>query len=561
MSWFMNWKISVKLAAAFACLIMVVLVISAATYNRLAFIRTSSNWTDHSYNVRQALQQMMEGMVDQETGLRGYLLSANQTFLAPYEAGRGMFDEAFARASQLTRDNPAQQQRLSQVHVLAENWRDQVAAREIEMMASPPTRGDARGMEASGLGKKPMDGIRHLLAEMDEVERSLMAKRSAEREAAFRQAYAAALIGGAAVLALAVGAGMVLTRGIARPIVRMAAAMKRLAEGDKTVAVPGLGRKDEIGAMAAAVQVFKETAIEAERLAAQQAEEQAARAQRAERLEELARGFEAKVGDLTQALGQAAIEMEATAQAMSATAEQTNRQSIAVAAASDQAATNVQTVAAAADELTSSIKEISRQVTQSSLIAGRAVDDAGRTDTTVRALAAGAQRIGEIVNLISDIASRTNLLALNATIEAARAGDAGKGFAVVASEVKSLASQTAKATEEIAGQITQIQEATKSAVMAIQNIGKTITEINEIATAIAAAVEEQMAATQEIARNVQQAALGTEEVSRNIGGVKQAATETGEAAGQVLSAARGLSRHSHELAERVNGFLSDVKAA
>jgi methyl-accepting chemotaxis protein len=561
MSLFANWKISAKLAAAFAALVTAALIVGATTYSRLAFIRTSSDWTDHSYNVRQSLQQMMEGMVDQETGLRGYLLSANQGFLAPFESGRGMFDDAFARASQLTRDNPAQQQRLSQIRTLAHNWRDQVAAREMEMMATPETRSDARGIESSGLGKKPMDDIRRLLAEMDEAERDLMTKRSTEREAAFRQAYAAALVGGAVVLALAVGAGVLLTRGIAKPIVRMTTAMKRLAEGDKSIAVPGLGRKDEIGAMAAAVQVFKETAIEAERLAARQAEEQAARVHRAQRLEELARSFEARVGNLTQALGQAAVEMEATAQSMSATAEQTNRQSIAVAAASDQATTNVQTVAAAADELASSIKEISRQVTQSSLIAGKAVEDAGRTDATVRALAGGAQRIGEIVNLINDIASRTNLLALNATIEAARAGDAGKGFAVVASEVKSLASQTAKATEEIAGQITQIQEATKGAVAAIQVIGKTITEISEIATAIAAAVEEQMAATQEIARNVQQAALGTEEVSRNIGGVKQAATETGEAAGQVLSAARGLSGHSHELAEQVNAFLADVKAA
>src|SRR5579885_3622534 len=526
MSFFANLKISRKLATAFACLIVITLGVSGLIYSRVVFIQQSAHWTEHTYQVLEGLQQVMEGMVDQETGLRGYLLSGDQNFLAPYKSGKGMFDEAFARVQQLTSDNPLEQQRLSQIQDLAQKWHDQVAGQEISLMAPTASQDQARKMEASGIGKKSMDGIRQIITEMDKTERGLKEKRDADEASAFHMAYTLTLAGGVVSLLTAIGFGVLLTRGIAGPITRMTGSMKRLAEGDKTVAISGIGRKDEIGAMAEAVQVFKDTAIEAERLSAAQAEEQASRERRAQRLEELTRGFETKVGNLVQSLSSAASEMEATAQAMSSTAEQTNHQSIAVAAASEQASANVQTVATATEELASSIKEIGRQVTQSSQIAAKAVGEATRTDATVQALATGAQRVGE-----------------------------------VASEGKSLASQTAKATEEIAVQIAQIQDATKGAVATIQSIGTTITEINEIAAAIASAVEEQMAATQEIARNVQQAAKGTQEVSSNIAGVKQAATDTGAAASQVLGSAGELSRHSHELSREVDAFLSGVKAA
>jgi methyl-accepting chemotaxis protein len=364
---------------------------------------------------------------------------------------------------------------------------------------------------------------------------------------------------------VAIGIGLLLAwvigRGIAGPVIAMTAAMQRLADGDHGTAIPAQGRTDEIGEMAGAVGVFKENMITAARLAAEQAAESEAKLRRAQRVDELTKAFEAKVGHLVGVLSSASTEMEATAQSMAATAEETNQQSVTVASASEQASANVQTVATATEELSSSIHEIGRQVTQSTTIAGQAVADAQRTDATVQALAAAAQKIGDVVELIQDIASQTNLLALNATIEAARAGDAGKGFAVVASEVKSLASQTAKATEDIGGQIAAIQGATSEAVAAIQGITKTIEEINQIATAIAGAVQEQGAATAEISRNVQQAAQGTQEVSTNIVSVKEAATSTGAAASQVLSAASDLSRQSEQLTAEVNTFLAGLKAA
>jgi methyl-accepting chemotaxis protein len=359
----------------------------------------------------------------------------------------------------------------------------------------------------------------------------------------------------------AVVAGFLLTRSVASPVVAMTQAMIRLANKDMSAKIPAIGQTDEIGKMAEAVQVFKENMIKADEAATREAEEQKAREARTKKIDALTTTFDSDVSLVLKTVASATTEMQATASSMTATAEETSRQATAVAAAAEQASTNVQTVASAAEELSSSISEIGRQVNTSAKIAGKAVEEANTTNASVQGLAEAAKKIGDVVKLINDIAGQTNLLALNATIEAARAGDAGKGFAVVASEVKSLANQTAKATEEIADQIGSIQTATQEAVNAIGSIAKTISEINEIATTIASAVEEQSAATQEIARNVQQASKGTGEVTSNISGVNQAATDTGAAASQVLSSSAELSKQSETLRGQVETFLSAVKAA
>jgi methyl-accepting chemotaxis protein len=364
------------------------------------------------------------------------------------------------------------------------------------------------------------------------------------------------------VIAAAVIGMWFVARGIARPIQHMTDAMRRLAAGDTQVEVPAIGRRDEIGSIAEAVEVFKQNAIEKQALETAQVENEKRTAEEKRRsMNELAATFEANVGQLVQSLSSAAASMQDTARSMSLNADETNSQANVVATASKQTSSNVQTVASATEQLSSSIAEIGHQVSQSTKIAGKAVEDARRTDSTAQTLAAGAQKIGDIVTLIQNIAGQTNLLALNATIEAARAGDAGKGFAVVASEVKSLASQTAKATTEIASQITAIQASSEDAVAAIQGIIETISEIDKIATTIAAAVEEQGAATREIARNVQEAARGTEEVSTTISCVQHAANETGTAANQVLGAADQLSHQATDLTSQVNQFLENVKAA
>jgi methyl-accepting chemotaxis protein len=370
-----------------------------------------------------------------------------------------------------------------------------------------------------------------------------------------------ALAGLIAVVAASAALITMVRRRVCKPIVDLTATMSRLASGNTSDEITGVERSDEIGAMAAAVRVFKDNMIEAERLAAEKAAENDGKMRRAHVLDELTRAFEAKVTELVGGLSSASSIMEDTAQSMSSTATATNRQAAVVAAASEQTSGNVQTVASATEELTSSISEIGRQVAQSTEIAARAVENARRTGETARSLAEGAQKIGDVVTLIQSIAAQTNLLALNATIEAARAGDAGRGFAVVASEVKSLAGQTAKATTEISEQIASIQTASDQTVTAIQDVANVIAEIDQIGTAIAAAIEEQGSATKEISRSVSEAARGTQEVNSNITGVQKAADDTGSAAQQVLGAAEQLSSQSQELAGQVNRFLSEVRAA
>ena len=394
----------------------------------------------------------------------------------------------------------------------------------------------------------------------DRIAADLGASATVFEAMAFRGVIVFALISLALVV---VGCGLliVIARDILRAVGGLTGVMGALADGDKAVEIAGIDRGDEVGEMAQSVQVFKDNMIRNDEMAAEQEQERATREERASKVEQLASDFDVAVGDVLRGVSDAATEMDATAKMMSDTAEQTVQQSTAVAAASEQASVNVQTVASASEEMSASIDEISRQVIDSARITSEAVDQAENTNQSMAGLNEAAQKIGDVVGLINDIASQTNLLALNATIEAARAGEAGKGFAVVASEVKSLATQTANATEEIGAQIAAMQNETAGALEALTGIGKTINTVNEIATTISSAVEEQSAATQEISRNVDQAAHGTQEVSSSIASISQATTETGTAAGQVMSASGDLARQADTLKSTVEKFLEDVKAA
>ncbi|WFU25697.1 HAMP domain-containing methyl-accepting chemotaxis protein [Bradyrhizobium sp. CB1717] len=363
------------------------------------------------------------------------------------------------------------------------------------------------------------------------------------------------LVGSALFVWLYVG------RNILRRITGLQRAMQQLSAGDLDTEIARSKHNDEIGAMTDTLTVFRDSMVEARALSSEQDKDRAAKAERAARMEARIADFEGTVRTALDNLAQSANSMQSTAQSMSTTADQSNALVNAVASAAEETSVNVQTVSSGTEQLSSSIQEISKQVVTSAAIAKKAVDEAGATDTTVQSLADSASRISVVVDLIQTIASQTNLLALNATIEAARAGEAGRGFAVVASEVKSLASQTAKATEEIRTQIASMQQVTTSAVGAIQGIGRIIGEINDVTTTIAAAVEEQGAATREIARNIQHAAGGTSEVSSNIVGVSTASAEAGAAANDVLGASDALRREADMLRGEIDAFLNNMRAA
>ncbi|WP_331297406.1 CHASE3 domain-containing protein [Methylobacterium oryzae] len=430
-----DYRISIKIALVMGAMLIVTLVVAGITLRNIGDIREAQDRIEHTQAVLEQVERMSLAMVNRETGLRGYLIAAEPRFLEPETAGREAFAAAWSEMRRLVADNPAQQARLTDLKSLADRWGSAFADREIALMRDAATREEARRIMISGVGKAIMDEIRAKTAEIADTERALMNGRAQAAATAIAATRSASLIG----LGLMAGIGLIglalLQIGIAKPVRAITAAMTRMAANDLRTEVPGVGRGDEIGAMADAVRVFRDGLVRAATLEAEAAQARAALdAQRKAAMVEMADGFQAAVGGVVRAVSSAASELESTAARMSFAAAETADQSTTVAAAAEQAATNVSTVAAAAEELGTTIHEIGRQVQTAADFADTAVAEAGRSADLMRSLRESATRIGDVVGLISGIAGQTNLLALNATIEAARAGAAGKGFAVVASD-------------------------------------------------------------------------------------------------------------------------------
>jgi methyl-accepting chemotaxis protein len=559
---FRDVRIARKLAAAFAVVFLFTCGLSGRLFTDLRTVNRSTAATQHSYDVLHGVDAIRIGLLNMDTAVNAFLSAPDDAILAPYLEGDASVTAAFQRVRSLTSDNAEQQTRLEQLGTLIAEVKKQYYEQQIAQAKSPATRDIAITMVQSGFGKLYTEKVRALLQELTKPEEELLAQRNAGLAEALKVSQTVVVIGTGVLALLAIVLGVTLTRAIAQPTMQMTEAMRRLADGDTNVDIQGGDRQDEIGAMAAAVEVFRANAVERIQIEAErkQAETRAAAAHQAE-MHQLADEFEAAVGNIVNIVSTASRDLEGAAGKLAKTAETTQQLSGLVASDSEDASCNVKSIAKATEELTSSVGEIARQVHESSRIANEAVSQAQKTDGRIAELSQAAQRIGDVVKLITAVAEQTNLLALNATIEAARAGEAGRGFAVVAQEVKALAAQTAKATDEISGQIARMQTATAESVAAINDIGTTIDRVSEIASAITAAVVAQGTLTQEIARNIQQAAEGTSRVAVNIGEVNRGATETGAASTKVLASAGELSSEGRKLKFEVDRFLTTVRAA
>ncbi|AWK89799.1 methyl-accepting chemotaxis protein (plasmid) [Azospirillum thermophilum] len=563
-NWFGNLKLAYKIAIPMT---MLFLAIGAILFHGEKSLTELNNATNNLGATTVKRQQLA---FETWAWLNGAAVAEKNTILETDEAKRResieIFRSRMANAVKASQEIVHYAPNADRRKVL-EELAAAVAAYEQTAGRAMALAFDGKTMEAQRLSDGEGRAVRAKASELVEnvvaFNKAAVSKAIADTDLLAAEAKRSMLTVAAVGLVLSIGLMVwILSRMVLRPLSGMTAAMQTIAAGNLDLAVEGTQRRDEVGALARSLQVFKDTGLAMRRMQAEQEQEKAAaEARRKAELHELATGFERAVQGIVETVANAASEMQRAAASMSSTANQTSAQATAVAAASEQATANVQTVAAATEELAASIHEIGRQVTTSTAIAGNAVQEAHRTNGTMKELVEAAHEIGEVVALINDIASQTNLLALNATIEAARAGEAGKGFAVVASEVKALATQTARATEDIQTKVKEIQGATSGAQTAIEGIGHTIAEMNDIATAIAAAIEQQNAATREISGNVTQAAQGTEDVSTNIVGVTRAATETGSAATQVLGTSEALAREAEQLRGEVTRFIATVRAA
>jgi len=527
--------------------------------------RAALKWVNHTYQVLAKAQDILAAATDMETGMRGYLLAGKEEFLEPYNGGSERFHSLVSELRNTVSDNPAQVALLHEIEQNIDAWQRDVVVPMIDLrtkIGHADTMDDMADLVAEARGKQYFDKFRQLMADFKAEEEVLMKERQASNEATVSSAFNIIVLSTIGAVLAGSAIAWIVGASISGPIAKITSAMRRLADGDTAVEITGVERRDEVGDIAKATQVFKDNAIEKIELERKQADAERLSQEETRKAQlKMASDLETSVKSVVQMVAGAATEMRVTAENMASMASRANDQSNSVAAATEEASASVQTVAAASEELSSSIEEISRQATNSRQVTEAAQETSVRAATTIQELSVMAQKVGDVVSLITDIAEQTNLLALNATIEAARAGDSGRGFAVVASEVKGLAEQTAKATDEIASQIRSMQSATNNSVTAIEEIRGVVGQLGETAVSIASAVGQQNASTQEISHSAQKAASGTQDVADNIASVRTVINETGSAANEVLEAASGLSQQSEALDQQIDEFLASIRAA
>ncbi|WP_436642830.1 methyl-accepting chemotaxis protein [Microbaculum sp. FT89] len=553
--------IAKKLVVSFGVIVFLNILVGVLIWTAGNRISNANTEAARVASIAGAIAGISTSFEAEQGTIRGFVMSGDRSFLDSANAAQQRRAEATALARDVVTPGSELAAELDGVFGQMSKWGAEIRDPQIALMRHPLTVDEARLYEASGQNEAQIGVIRAGLLNATRIAEQMTAAGTATVAAAVSLTRTVILLGVAAVVAAAIGLGIWVQRTVTRPVLTLTAQMSELANGDTALAVQGVDRSDEIGAMAKTVEVFRANAIERARLEQKAAGEQERDAERRRRVESLINGFRSDVTEALQAVSANMDQMRETAQVLTGIAGSTAGRASSVSSASAEASSNVQTVAAAAEELASSITEIGRQISETNSTVHQATEAARRSNDQISGLASAAQRIGDVVGLISDIAEQTNLLALNATIEAARAGEAGRGFAVVASEVKTLAGQTAKATEDISEQITAIQQSTGDAVTAIQAIAKTIEEVNDHASAIAAAIEEQGSATAEISRNVAVAASGTQAVVENVAGLDAAAGETSQSAAQVETVTSSAVAETERLRQSIDRFLADVAAA
>jgi methyl-accepting chemotaxis protein len=553
-------KISRKLALSFSILIITTLLMAVFSFSAINEIKSADRQSDVVRLTAQTYQRYQESFSEQRQGLLYYLLTGDRAGLKEYEEFSPVLAKYFRELKGLSAGLEGIETQVNQLGQFYDEWASVYASEQIRLMRNHITVNQARAVEVTGEPRKLIANFEQTAMALSKKLDQITQNALDTKETAIARFSMTIFVSVGFLIASAVFFGVMLTRVIAGPIERMTNVMGNLADGQLDVAIRGADRKDEIGGMARAVEVFKQNAVEQRALQEKDEELQRQERERHKEIEKLAQQFDEKMKIGLAIVSRSVAEVMETSSTMAGNAVETGALSQDASTAIEEASANIQTVSSASTELSSSIEEISRQMSQASEVSRAAVTEVEQVNSRVNALNEAAVSIGQVVQIISDIAEQTNLLALNATIESARAGEAGKGFAVVASEVKNLANQTGQATNEISQKIDEIQRETGSAAEAVLGIGETIRRIDELTAVVAAAVEQQGAATNEIARNVDEAAQGTNQVSNVVLSVAQAADETGRLAEGQKETVCDLEKNNDVLKTDISSFLSAVKA-
>lgn len=560
MQFLRHMKIAHKLTLSFSMLIAVVLLMAIVLFTSINDIKTAEEVGNNARQLGYTYQLYQRSFADERQGLLYYLLTGDRAGLQKYNKVAPQTGQYFETLSNLSNNNPDLSALVKNLAANHAEWTKKFAAEQIKLMRNYLTVNQARAIEVTGAPQAVIANFEKTAAAFAKKLDQIIEQAIQLQTSAIDRFVMTIVVSIGLIVVVSLFLGFTLTRVIAGPIGRITNMMGLLASGDLEIDIRGSDRKDEIGGMAKAVEVFKKNAIEQKQLQSQEAAKQEQERLRHERMESLAQDFDKKMESGLSKVANSVGDVMESATTMARNAAETEQLSRDASSSIEEASANIQTVSSASTELSSSISEISRQMSQASEVSRAAVDEIERTNSRVVALNEAADSIGQVVQIISDIAEQTNLLALNATIESARAGEAGKGFAVVAHEVKSLANQTANATEEISQKISEIQTETGAAAEAVMGIGETIRKIDELTAVVASAVEEQGAATEEIARNVEEASQGTESVAGVVQSVARAADDTGRLAEGQKSVVEELEKNNSVLKDDISTFLNAVKS-